>query len=78
MSKGLRDEELTRAHYITTFWWLGFESGARQRRYARMGATRPDAIRYLAENTHLAWAIDSPFFGGWCAGWHFELGVGDG
>jgi len=77
LSQGLKEGELTRAHYITTFWWLGFESGHRQRQYARQSMTRPDAIRYLAENMHMQWALDSPFFAGWCMGWQFELGKGD-
>lgn len=74
LSEGLKEEELSRAHYITTFYLLGFESGHRQRRFARMSIQRPAAIRYLAEHTHLDWAIDSPFFAGWCLGWHFEEG----
>lgn len=72
LSAGLKEEELTRAHYITTFFLLGFESGHRQRRYSRMSMTRPDAIRYLAENVEHPWRLDSPFFVGWCMGWKFD------
>lgn len=74
LSRGLREEELTRAHHVTTLFLLGFESGHRLRQWARMSLTRPAAIRYLADNTHLGWSIDSPFFAGWCLGWHFEPG----
>jgi len=77
LSQGLKEEELTRAHYITTFFLLGFESGHRQRAYARMSLERPHYIRYLAEHTHLGWSLDSPFFAGWCLGWHFEPGKSD-
>lgn len=72
VSRGIREEELDRAHFVTTFFLLGFESGHRERRWARRGAMRPEYIRYLAENTERAWLVDSPFFAGWCMGWKFD------
>lgn len=79
LSEGLREEELERAHYITSFFLLGFESGHRQRRYSRMSTTRPDYIRYLAENVDRSWLLESPFFDGWILGWKFEpMREGDG
>lgn len=74
LSKGLKEEELTRAHYITTFFLLGFESGHRMRRWSRLGFTQPGYIRYVAEQTtHPGVMGNDPFFQGWCLGWKFEL-----
>lgn len=73
VTEGLSAAELTRAHYITAFFWLGFESGHRLRRLARQGFTQPHYIRYVAEQTtHPGVNVNDPFFVGWCQGWKFE------
>lgn len=78
LSQGLDEAELSRAHYVTTFFWLGFESGHRQRRLARLSSVRPGYIQYVAENAGHPWLLDTPFFQGWCLGWGFEPEKSDG
>lgn len=74
LAKGLNEQELTRAHYITTFYMLGLGTGIRERQYANMALKRPETVRYMLSQADAgaAWIIDSPFFHGFVLGWKFE------
>lgn len=72
LAENLQAEGLTRAHYITAFFLIGFEGGHRMRKTTlELHGLLYSEVEHALDGWRDA---DDPFVVGWRLGWKFEAG----